>query len=128
MTRKFIYIECGDQLTTESNFFVVSVTQQTKQGMRDFLFLTAYSADHQHYFCQWSQEVDLFLDKVAKSLEYPVRERMQKVSARDLVRAFKASTAIPLSSSSLHQQERMRYFLDTNYRVLSNLRRKNPSA
>lgn len=128
MTRKYLFIEeSGAEVCATSRFFIVRCSQQGAQNLRDYLYLVAYATDHGHYFSLWSQDVAKFVQKISGSLGFDVSERFQMIRARDLVRALRASLNIPLDSNVLLNHDRMRKYLDLNYRVLARLR-ENPPA
>lgn len=126
MIHYHLYIAAGAELDATAKFFKVAIGS-SKQDQRDYLFLLAHSVDHFHYFEQWSSEVDAFLDK-CWTLAGLERKLIQRVSARELVRALKANTFPSLSQQYLHNVHYMRNALDIAYRIQSNLNREKATS
>lgn len=109
-------------LDENSHFYKVAIGA-SQQADRDYLYLVAHAAGHGHYFTIWSAEVDEFLAKIKKSLNVDFVP-LQPISARDLVRHFKAGTLPPLSPQVLKNAGTMREFFNLDYLISSNLRRR----
>lgn len=122
MTHKYLYIEAGAQIDATTHFFIVWLGN-SKQADRDYLYLVANATNHNHYFKLWSKEVDDFIVKVRESLHLNSLP-FQSVTARALVRSFKSSTSVMMDAKMLHNSDYQRRFLDTNYRIITNLKRK----
>lgn len=122
MTHYHLYIEAGRMIDENSHFYKVGIGT-SQQADRDYLFLVAHAANHGHYFAIWSDEVSDFLAKVKKSLNLDFVP-LQPISARDLVRHFKAGTMPQLSPNVLKNADSMRKFFNLDYLIASNLRRR----
>lgn len=129
----FWYLICaGQEIDETTRFFCVGVSQ-SQQGIRDFLFLTAFAESHNYFFAKDCVAVSYYVMKCVKSLtldgEKPgfVTNKIQMVKARDLVRAIKASEALPLSRAQLANFNHQAHFLSLNYRIFSNLNRRSHS-
>ncbi len=119
MTHFYYYISTGATWDDTTIVYKVAVSA-SQQGRRDFLFLTAYSVDHGHYFELLSQKTDMFIRRVLQSLSI-YGTSIVHVSARDLVRSLRANEALTLSPGALHNTHTQRKALDTGYRVQCNL-------
>lgn len=129
----FWYLICaGREIDETTKFFRVGVST-SQQGDRDFLFLTAFAESHDYFFYKDSAAVSDFVMKCIKSLTLDggkpdfVSNKIQLVKARDLVRAIKASEALPLSQAQLSNFNHQAHFLSLNYRFFSNLNRRSTS-
>lgn len=132
MTHYWYLICAGQEIDETTKFFRVGVTQ-SHQGDRDFLFLTAFAESHNYFFHMDSLAVSDYVMKCVKSLTLDggkpdfVTNKIQVVKARDLVRAIKASEALPLSQAQLANFNHEAHFLSLNYRIFSNLNRRSHS-
>lgn len=113
MTHKYLYIECGNILDETAKFYLVYVGT-SQQANRDYLFLTAYSVEHGHFFELNSRRVADFLDKVRCSL--PCMAQPIAVSSRELVRHFRNGTRPSLSAAQLANYNHVMTYLNLNYR------------
>lgn len=125
MTRIYHYVLAGTVVNGTSQIYKVSIGTGA-QARRDFLFLTAYSVDHGHYFEIQSVRSSEFIHKLQTSLDDIILP-IQHVSARELVRALKAGT-IPdhsqsMSAAALIQEK----ILNAGWRVWSSINRKRNS-
>lgn len=133
MTHNYYFIDAGRIIDSNTKFYLVAVGT-SKQADRDFLYLTAYAADHQCYFERVSEHTDAFVQRIAQSIA-PVDKlapmaslNMQHVSARELVRCLKTSTAVPSSVLQEQQQAYLLSQLSVNYRAFRNIAKSNPHA
>lgn len=128
MVHYYLYIDAGKVLDESTKFYRVSCGS-SKQASRDFLFLVAHSVDNGHFFELWSREVDDFYSKVRSSLLPGCKESdgfnvlLIPITARELVKSFKESTAIPIPSNVIDNRKRMLSYLNLNYRVSSAMNR-----
>ncbi|MBQ8705332.1 MAG: hypothetical protein IJ548_03455 [Paludibacteraceae bacterium] len=116
----------GRILDDQSRLYIVGVGS-SKQAGRDYLFLTAYAAEHECYFSPITGDADAFIHRCEQSIGYPLRMRSQRISARCLVRSLKAGSDIPYSADQLRNVDHLRKFLSLNYRIVSNLRQSSPA-
>lgn len=123
MVHLHYYITAGDTIDETTRIFVVSVGT-TAQANRDYLFLTAHAVTHGHYFELKSKESAEFVSRLLRENHVP-ESSMTPVKARDLVRAIKSDTAVPLSSFG--NADYLKKQLDVNYRLFSNLTRRATS-
>lgn len=124
MTHFHIYIQSnGTQVSDLSRIFIVGVGTSA-QATRDFLYLTAKAVDDSDYFERRCLDSSEFMRRVIEAHKIP-QSSIQKISARDLVRHFKANTAPPLSQSNLAAAHNQRMELDLNYRIFTNLTRRD---
>lgn len=124
MTHYYIYIQSnGNQVNELTRIFIVGVGT-SEQATRDFLYLTAKAVDDSDYFEKRGLDSSDFMRRVIVEHSLP-DYAIQKISARDLVRHFKANTAPKLSPSSLANAHHQRMVLDSNYRIFTNLTRRN---
>lgn len=119
MTHYYYYISAGATWDETTIVYRVAVGESV-QGRRDYLFLTAHSVDHRHYFELISRKTDLFIRRVLESLAI-YGTSIVHVSARDLVRSLRANESLTLSPAALHNTHTQRMALDTGYRVQCNL-------
>lgn len=119
MTHYHYYIECGQILNEDARIWVVGVGTSA-QAQRDYLFLVAYAADHNHYFALRSEDSTRFVLRVTSSLGLP-EATTRTIKARDLVRYFKAGDAMPFDGTQLLAAHRQRCSLSLDYRISSRL-------
>lgn len=130
MTHYYLYIEAGREIDESTKFYKVAVGT-SKQATRDYLFLIAFSESHGHFFSIVSESVQTFLDKIAVQLTGNPQASIctaltvRPISARELVRSFKASCAIPLNPSALSHQHRFQMQTSLDYRVASIIAKRN---
>lgn len=124
MTNYYYFINAGRVIDESTLFYKVSIGT-TVQAQRDFLFLTAFSVDHNCYFEICSEKSTEFIARIAQSLNGTPAViagqlvKMRKISARDLVRSIKENhQVIPdgTISANLHS---LAIQLDDNYRYFS---------
>lgn len=114
----------GAQIDETTKFFRVAIGT-TKQADRDFLFLTAFATSHGYFFEKDCPQVSEFTKKCLLSCsDLPdgaelVPNKIQLVSARNLVRALKAAEALPMSQNQIANFNHVAHFLSLNYRVFS---------
>lgn len=119
MTHYYYYIAAGTTWDGTTAIYKVGVSK-SRQGERDFLYLTAHSVEHQHYFEIVSAQSDTFVRRVKASLaEFAIS--VSYVSARDLVRSLRANEALSLSQEALHNAHTQRKAINLGYRIQSNL-------
>lgn len=125
--RIHVYIEACASIDSASRFYWVTVGN-SKQAMRDYLFLIAHAVSHGHFFERHSIEVAKFLTRVAASLGYSTVAELpfSQVDARELVRCIKKNEALPTGAApeKLHQLE----MLNSNYRFFVKCREAGLSA
>lgn len=119
MTHYHYYIECGHILDEDARIWVVGVGTST-QAQRDYLFLVAYAADHDHYFALRSEDSSKFVLRVQESLALP-DDAFRTIKARDLVRYFKAGDAMPFLDAQLLAAHRQHCALSLDYRISSRI-------
>ena len=123
MTHYYHYIAADGSVDENTKFYSVGV-DTGKQANRDYLFLIAYAAEHNHYFELYSVESTRFVGEVKKSLE-PIIFCTMKISARDLVRAFKSGERPGASFDSKKSLHMNLMQMDANYRLFCNLSKRN---
>lgn len=111
----------GRVLDDQSRLYLVGIGTG-KQAMSDYLFLIAYAADNDCYFKPVSLATDAFIERCEVSVHTDFRMHARKVSARDLVRALKTSTDVPVSENQMRNYDYFLKSISLNYRVISNLR------
>lgn len=117
MTHYWYYIAAGNILDETTRFFRVKVGHGA-QADRDFLWLTAYATNHGHYFELVSDSSTQFVDRCQMSLsEFADCSLERLISARDLVRHFKAGSLPDLPPSQLRTHAHMMRYLNLDYRV-----------
>lgn len=117
------YIEAGAQLDENTRIYKVGVGS-SKQGRRDYLFLTAFAVEHGHYFEMVSDKTDDFVRRVTLSLG-GVLPSIKVLPAREMVRYLKGAGLPTLSNNALLSADSQRKVLNINYRIISNLRRRD---
>lgn len=123
MTHFHYYIIAGAQCDENTRLFKVGVGS-SKQGQRDFLYLTAFAVEHGHYFELVSDKTDEFLRRVTLSLGRSFSDII-RLSSRELCRYLKGAGLPALSNSQLLSADSQLRFLNTSYRVISNLRARD---
>lgn len=120
MIRKYDYIVSGTRWDETTIHYIVAIGTSL-QGHRDFDALTKFAADHGHFFALRSASTLEFIKQVDESLaefgNSPVH-----ITARDLVRQFRHGLAPTLSQEILSAAHKMRYMLNLDYRISSNLK------
>lgn len=116
MTHYHYYIVAGRVLDETTRFYQVAVGS-TRQATRDYLALVAHAVDHGHYFELRSKQSIEFVTNCLGSLNHckpcPV---MLQVTARELLRSLRASTAPPIPANVLANRHHLNYWLDADYR------------
>lgn len=95
-----------------------------RQADSDYLYLTAFAADHGHYFELKSEKSSTFVLRFLKEYGIP-QANVHCIKARDLVRALKAGEACPVPAINQHAAHEMRKNLDLNYRIFCNLSKRD---
>lgn len=114
MTHIYVYIQAnGRELSSASMVYFVEVGS-SKNSDRDLLALIAHAAEHDDYFSVRDKETADFVYRVIETYALGAAQ-IRRCSARQLVRAFKSVTAVPLSTDALHHFHQTRQFLDANY-------------
>lgn len=126
MTHYYYYIECGAVVDSTSTVYQVAIGT-TQQAQRDFLFLTAYSVDHGHYFEVFSNTSSTFVLRLLKQPDAEV-PRQIKVTARELVRHFKSGAPCVQMTAALRAAHQQRIALDVGYRCQCLLDRQRASS
>lgn len=119
MTHYHYYIECGQILGEDARIWVVGVGTSA-QAQRDYLYLVAYAAEHNHYFALRTEDTSRFVLRVTNSLSLS-DDACRTIKARDLVRYFKAGDAMPFDGTQLLAAHRQRCSLSLDYRISSRL-------
>ena len=123
MTHKYYYVSAGKVCDATTAIYTIFIGQST-QGYRDLDFLRKYALQHGHYFKSVSEESDIFVKNLKESLaEFDIKH--EQTSARDLVRLFKNGTKEPLNNRVLYAHAYQMKMLDTSYRIISNLNRRD---
>lgn len=125
MTHYYHYIEADSSLNENTVFYMVGVGT-SRQATRDYLFLIAHAAEHNHYFEIFSSQSAEFVRKCKKSLA-PTIPTSVKISARDLVRMFKNKERPAVNTPATPAQHFALMQLDSNYRLFCNLTKRNLS-
>lgn len=116
MTTMYYYICAGRVLDETARFFQVAVGT-TRQATRDYLALVAHAVDHGHYFELRSRDTIDFVSRCLDSMKHckpaPI---LQRVTARELIRNLRASTAPPLSANVLANRHHLNYWMNVDYR------------
>lgn len=123
MTHYYYYIESGAILDDSARLFKVGIGT-SRQSQRNFLYLTAFAVNHGHYFELVSGETDDFMRRVTLSLGR-VFSDVIVLSSRELCRYLKGAGLPALSNSQLLTADSQLRFLNTSYRVISNLRARD---
>lgn len=126
MTHKYYYVSAGKVCDATTAIYTIFIGQSA-QGCRDLDFLQQYAIQHGHYFKSVSEVSDIFIKNLKESLaEFDIKH--EQTSARDLVRLLKDGTKTPVSSAQLHAHDYQLKMLDTSYRIISNLNRRDASS
>lgn len=123
MTHYHYYILAGAQLDENARIYKVGVGS-SKQGRRDYLFLTAFAVEHGHYFELVSDKTDDFVRRINLSLG-GILPSIMVLSSREMVRYLKGAGLPTLSNDALLSNDAQLKVLNTNYRIISNLRRRD---
>lgn len=126
MTHLHFLIICGSGSYGKSSILDDTATNYTvsvgtsKQANTDYLFLTAFAADHDCYFALRSKESIDFVFRLI--LEYRIPQAQQvSIDARSLVRAIKAGVKPALVGDKLSAAAHLRKIFNLNYRISCNL-------
>jgi len=123
MTHKYYYVAAGKICDATTAIYTVFIGQSV-QGGRDLNFLQQYAIHHGHYFKSISEESDIFIKNLKESLaDFDIKN--EHISARDLVRLFKNGTKKLLDNRVLQDHDYQMKMLDTSYRIISNLNRRD---
>lgn len=122
MTHYYFYVQAGTIVDKSTRIYKVAIGSGS-QAQRDYLSLVARSVDFGDFFKIADHDTTDFIHRLVQSVDGETLP-IQLVKARDLVRAFKAGEAIPLSDIALHQAHQFRNIMDTGYRIISNLNRQ----
>lgn len=122
MTHYYYYVQAGTIVDKSTRIYKVAVGTSS-QAQRDYLSLVARSVDFGDFFKIADHNTSEFINRLSQSVDGETLP-IQLIKARDLVRAFKAGEAIPLSDIALHQAHQFRNIMDTGYRIMSNLNRE----
>lgn len=125
MTHYYYYVIAGPVCDNTSEILKVSLGNSA-QGRRDYLFLTAYSVQHGHYFEVVSDESVEFALNLLESLQLSSLD-IHHMTGRELVRYLKYGYRPTLSSAPVKAADQQRRHLDDNYRIIMNLRRAGVS-
>jgi hypothetical protein len=126
MTHLHYLIICGSApygkssiLDETATIYTVSVGT-SKQANSDYLFLTAFAADHDCYFALRSKESIDFVFRLIQEYRIPQAQQIS-IDARSLVRAIKAGVKAPNEGTKNTFQHQFRKIIDLNYRISCNL-------
>lgn len=125
MTHYYYYVIAGPVCDSTSEILKVSLGTSA-QARRDYLFLTAYSVQHGHYFELVGAKTDEFAQNLLQSLQLSTLD-IHQMTGRELVRYLKYGYRPTLSSALVKAADKQRRHLDDNYRVIMNLRRAGVS-
>ena len=125
MTHYYYYVIAG-AICDDTTIIVKTSLGHSAQGRRDYLFLTAYSVQHGHYFEIVSAKSDAFVQNLLRSLSMST-DSVCHMTGRELVRYLKYGYLPTLSCVQVKQADHQRRLLDLNYRVIMNLRRERVS-
>lgn len=123
MTHYYYYIQTGAILDESARLFKVGIGT-SRQSQRDYLALTAFAVNHGHYFEIVSDKTDDFMRRVTLSLGR-VFSDIILLSSRELCRYLEGAGLPALSNSQLLTADSQLRFLNTSYRVISNLRARD---
>jgi hypothetical protein len=126
MTHYYYYIESGAILDDSARLFKVGIGT-SRQSQRDYLALTAFAVNHGHYFELVSEKSDEFMHRVTLSLGRVFSDIIH-LSSRELCRYLKGAGLPALSNSQLLSADSQLRFLNTSYRIISNLRARDHST
>lgn len=128
MTHYHLLIVAGRSIDDSTQFYKVAVGT-SRQADRDYLYLVAFCANHNYYFHLWDAGTADFFERICRSLDPShdglsiVRQRLQVVRARDIVRAFKRCERPFVQLKGIDAKSALLAALDTNYRVFRNISR-----
>lgn len=126
MNHYYYYVIAGRECGSDTKILKISIGSSL-QGRRDFLFLTAYSVEHGHYFELVSDRSDEFISRLRQSL-LADGVSMEYCSGRSLVRLLKTGDRPTLSNAQLLSADAQLRALNIDYRIMSNLRRRDHSS
>lgn len=111
------FVEMGKPHVLDDTATVYTVgIGSSLQANRDYLFLTAFAADHDCYFAPRSADSMNFVYRVLTEYRIPQAQQML-VSARSLVRAIKQGLKSNGTVTNLSAAHRLRQVYDLNYRI-----------
>lgn len=126
MTHLHYLIICGSCsygkssiLDDTATIYTVSVGT-SKQANSDYLFLTAFAADHDCYFALRSKESIDFVFRLIQEYRIPQAQQVS-IDARSLVRAIKAGVKPAQVGDRLSAAHQLRKIFNLNYRISCNL-------
>lgn len=126
MTHLHYLVICGSGsygkssiLDDKATIYTVSVGT-SKQANFDYLFLTAFAADHECYFALRSKESIDFIYRLIQEYHIPQAQQIS-IDARSLVRAIKAGVKPTQVGDRLNAAHQLRKIFDLNYRISCNL-------
>ena len=125
MTHYYYYVIAGPICDGTSEILKVSLGTSA-QARRDYLFLTAYSVQHGHYFEIVNAKTDEFAQNLLTSLQLSSMD-IHHLTGRELVRYLKYGYRPNLASAQVKAADLQRRHLDDNYRILMNVRRAGVS-
>lgn len=129
MTHLHYLVICGSGSYGKSSILDDTATVYTVgigsslQANRDYLFLTAFAADHDCYFAPRSADSMTFVYRLLTEYRIPQAQQLT-VNARSLVRAIKAGLKSNGSVTNLSAAHRLRQVYDLNYRISCRLAEK----
>lgn len=130
MTHLHYLIICGSSPYGKSSILDDTATIYTvnvgtsQQANSDYLFLTAFAADHDYYFALKSKESIDFVFRLIHAYRIPQAQQVS-IDARSLVRAIKAGVKPAQVGERLSAAHTMRKIFDLNYRISCNLSADN---
>lgn len=123
MTHKYYYVSAGKVCDANTCIYSVMIGEGL-QGRRDHEFLQTYAIQHGHYFAPVTNESDIFIDNLVDSLaEFDIKRR--HLAGRDLVKLLRHGLSSGLDTRQLHAADYQLKMLDTSYRIISNLNRRD---
>ena len=102
-------------LDESATVYTVSIGSSL-QANRDYLFLTAFAADHDCYFAPRSTDSMNFVYRILTEYHIPQAQQI-RVNARSLVRAIKQGLKSNGTVTNLSAAHRLRMVYDLNYRI-----------
>ena len=123
MTHKYYYVSAGKVCDANTCIYSVMIGE-CLQGRRDHDFLQSYAIQHGHYFAPVSNESDIFIDNLVTSLaEFDIKRR--HLTGRELVKLLRQGVGYALDERKLQTADYQMKMLDTSYRIISNLNRRD---
>lgn len=121
MLKHYFLIVAKGSVSLTSRFFVVTIPQ-TKQGVRDFLFLQKWASETNNFWSIRNEEATDFINHIAESLQTLISLLpFKNISARCLVDFIKTYKDVPKTNQMTRQAGYLRKILYPS----ANFQRKN---